>query len=235
MRILVVEDEAKMLDLLRDGLREHGHTVMTSRDGADGLELADRHPFDVILLDLMLPKLSGWLVMRELRRTKNPASVLMLTACDGEPEVIAGLEAGADDYLTKPFSFLELLARIKGLARAKAAVANSMFCVDTLVLDCSRHVASRAGQYLDLTRTEFALLQCLLKSGGTTVTRAALVQSVWGEDSAIGRSTLDSFINLLRKKVDLPPERKLVYTVKGVGYCLRIQEGDVNERGGEFA
>ena len=235
MRVLVVEDEPRMLDLLRDGLREHGHTVMTSRDGRDGLELARQHPFDVILLDLMLPKLSGWQVMRELRCSENRASVLMLTACDSEPDVIRGLEAGADDYLTKPFSFLELLARINGLARAKIAVSGSTLCLDTLTLDYSRHIALRAGHNLELTRTEFALLDCLLKSAGTTVSRSALVHAVWGDDPAVGRSALDSFISLLRKKVDLPSERKLVHTAKGVGYWLGTQDRDAHGQRGALS
>ena len=218
MRILVVEDEPRMLDLLRDGLREHGHAVITSGDGRDGLELAERHVFDVILLDLMLPELSGWQVMRELKRRGNAASVLMLTACDSEPDVIEGLEAGADDYLTKPFSFPELLARMKCLARAKNLGSSSTLSIDTLVVDPVRHIAFRAGQNLDLTRTEFVLLDCLLRSSGQIVTRAALVHSVWGDDPSVSRSALDSFISLLRKKVDLPGEKRLMHTVKGVGY-----------------
>jgi len=226
MRILIIEDEGKMLALLRDGLREHGHTVMTAQDGIDGLELAGEHEFDVIVLDLMLPRLSGWQVMRELRSREHPPSVLMLTACDAEPQVIEGLESGADDYLTKPFSFPELLARLKCLARAKrtdeARSAHTVM-LDTLAVDTARHVAYRAGQNLELTRTEFAILDCLIKSSGSIVTRAALVQSVWGEDPSVGRSALDSFISLLRKKVDMPGERRLMHTVKGVGYSVHAE------------
>ena len=235
MRILIVEDEPKMLDLLRDGLREHGHTVMTAPDGMDGLALAQEHEFDVILLDLMLPKLSGWEVMRELNGSKNPASVLMLTACDAEPQVIEGLESGADDYLTKPFSFPELLARLNCLARAKHTEPAATLTLDTLVVDISRHMAFRAGQNLDLTRTEFALLDCLLKSSGSIVTRASLVQSVWGEDPSVGRSALDSFISLLRKKVDMPGEKRLMHTVKGVGYRVHVENSQLPYEKGEPA
>jgi len=223
MRILIVEDEPKMVDLLRDGLREHGHTVMTAQDGADGLALACEHDFDVIVLDLMLPKLTGWEVMRDLRNRENCASVLVLTACDAEFQVIEGLESGADDYLTKPFSFPELLARIKCLARAKKVEPGLTVTLDTLVIDTSRHVAFRAGQNLGLTRTEFAILDRLIRTPGSIVTRASLVQSVWGDESSVGRSALDSFISLLRKKVDPPGQKRLMHTVKGVGYRVQIE------------
>lgn len=222
MRILIIEDEAKMRDLLRDGLREHGHAVVTAADGLDGVTLAGEHRFDIILLDLMLPGLDGWRVMRLLRESRNPASVLMLTACDAEQHVIAGFDAGAHDYLIKPFSFRELLARIASLARARQA-SRSTLGIDTLVLDTLRHVAFRGEMDLCLTRTEFALLDCLVKSAGHAVTRAALLECVWGHEPAMSRSNLDSFISLLRKKVDLPSEKRLVHTVKGVGYVLRVE------------
>lgn len=225
MRILIVEDEARMRELLRDGLREHGHAVITACDGLDGLVLASEHPFEIILLDLMLPGMDGWQVMRELRVRRNSASVLMLTACDAEPQVIAGFDAGADDYLTKPFAFRELLARIASLGRARKACLNDSLSIDTLVLDNVRHAAYRGEADLYLTRTEFALLSCLVKSAGHPVTRAALLDSVWGHEPAMSRSNLDSFISLLRKKVDLPAENRLVHTVKGMGYMVGVEHG----------
>lgn len=220
MRILVVEDEPKMLQMLRDGLREHGHTVVTAEDGSDGLRLAGAVQFEVILLDILLPKLNGWQVLRQLKRNQNPASVLVLTACDGEADVLAGLDGGAADYLTKPFSFLELLARIKSLARSRSVGSCNEICIDTLVFDCERHLAFRSGQRLSLTRTEIAILDCLLKSAGEIVTRAALTNAVWHENSSVSRSTLDSFINLLRKKVDSAGERKLLHTITGTGFSI---------------
>jgi DNA-binding response OmpR family regulator len=225
VRILIIEDEARMRDLLRDGLREHGHTVVTACDGLDGLSLASEHPFDIVLLDLMLPGMDGWQVMRELREGRNSASVLMLTACDAETQVIAGFDAGTDDYLTKPFAFRELLARIASLGRARHTPLKETLSVDTLVLDNVRHTAYRAEADLYLTRTEFALLSCLVKSAGQPVTRAALLESVWGHEPAMSRSNLDSFISLLRKKVDLPAEKRLVHTVKGVGYMVCVEHG----------
>jgi two-component system, OmpR family, copper resistance phosphate regulon response regulator CusR len=224
MSVLVVEDEERMAELLRSGLREHGYTVMTVPDGESGLALARNHNFDVVVLDLMLPGMSGWEVMRELRKARNSASVLMLTACDSEPDVIEGLESGADDYLTKPFSFQELLARLHCLARARNSTLGPVLRLDTLELDLTERKAYRAERRLDLTRTEFGLLMSLLKQQGRVVSRAELLQMVWGDDPPSGRSGLDSFISLLRKKVDLPGERKLMHTVKGAGYSLRVHE-----------
>lgn len=232
MRILIIEDEAKMRDLLRDGLREHGHAVITAADGQDGYTLAVEHGFDIILLDLMLPGMDGWTVMRRLRDNRNSASVLMLTACDAEPQVIAGFDAGTDDYLIKPFAFRELLARIASLGRARQT-ALSAIAIDTLVLDTSRHTAFRGKLDLGLSRTEFALLSCLVKSAGQAVTRAALLECVWGHEPVMSRSNLDSFISLLRKKVDLPWEKQLVHTIKGVGYALCVDTALLHSVNGE--
>jgi DNA-binding response OmpR family regulator len=223
MRILIIEDEMRMRDLLRDGLREHGHSIITAADGEDGVALARDHPFEIVILDVLLPSINGWQVMRCLRESQCPASVLMLTACDAEPDVIRGLDAGADDYLTKPFSFRELLARISSLGRARLAGPKQTLTLDTLVLDRSRHTVYRGDETLCLTRTEFALLTCLMKSAGQPVTRAALVDSVWGQEPAMSRGNLDSFISLLRKKVDLPRQKRLVHTIKGVGYILSVE------------
>lgn len=224
MEILIIEDEARMRDLLRNGLREHGHTVMGAADGSDGLALAAAHSFDIILLDVMMPGIDGWQVMRRLRENQCTASVLMLTARDAEPDVIRGLNAGADDYLTKPFSFRELLARISSLGRARLARPKEVFILDTLVLDFAKRAAYRGDKTISLTRTEFDLLASLAKCNGQPMARAALIDAVWGQDPSMSRGNLDSFISLLRKKVDLPAERRLVQTVKGVGYMLGLEE-----------
>lgn len=218
-----------MAELLRNGLREHGYTVMTVPDGESALALTQDHYFDVIVLDLMLPGISGRGVMHELRKTQNSASVLMLTACDSEPDVIDGLESGADDYLTKPFSFQELLARLHCLTRARNSNLRPILRLDTLELDLAEHKAYRSEKKLDLTRTEFRLLMCLLKQQGRVVSRTELLQMVWGDDPPSARSRLDSFISFLRKKVDLPGERKLMHTVKGTGYSLHAQEESLHE------
>lgn len=224
MRVLIVEDEEKMLQLLRDGLREHGHTVMTALDGQDGLALAEAHQFDVVVLDVLLPKLSGYEVASHLRRLDIQAAILMLTACDSEDQIIRGLEAGADDYLTKPFSFRELLARIKSVTRRIPGGQQTTLTIDTLVFDSFLHEASRSGTPLCLTRTELALLSCMMKSVGSPVSRSMLIDAVWGENRKIGNSTLDAFINLLRNKVDVPFEKKLIHTVKGLGYGLWLEQ-----------
>lgn len=227
MRILVVEDEASMRQILRDGLRENGFTVMTAADGEDALQLAAAHEFEVIVLDILLPRLNGLQVTQHLRRRATPAAILMLTACDDEEQIIEGLNVGADDYLTKPFAFPELLARLRSITRRPPNCLSQRFSVDDLIFDCEHHKASRAGRALDLTRTEFALLQCLVKSAGKTVARAFLVKSVWGGTDAIGNSTLDAFINLLRSKVDAPFASRLIYTVKGVGYGIRSLQNEI--------
>lgn len=229
MRILIVEDEEKMRELLRDGLREHGHTVIAAGDGEDGLALAGAHEFDVIVLDVMLPQISGMEVAARLRSRASSAAVLMLTACDAQEQIIEGLERGADDYLTKPFSFPELLARIKSITRRSASAPPSLRVGD-LVLDAVRRQVFRAGVLLDLTRTEHLLLECLMKAGGKILPRQELIESVWGRDRTIGNSTLDAFINLLRNKVDAPFGRRIIRTVKGVGYCLNCGEGEAGQR-----
>ncbi|MBT9333084.1 response regulator transcription factor [Paracidobacterium acidisoli] len=224
-----MEDELRLAELLRHGLREHGYAVMTASYGEEALALACEHAFDVVVLDIMLPGISGWSVMSELRRRQNTASVLMLTACDSEPDVIHGLESGADDYLTKPFSFQELLARLHCLARARSSLTQPLLVLDNLVLDLLQHRAWRAGQKLDLTRTEFGLLSCLLQHQGRVVSRLELLQMVWGSHPPDGRSALDSFISLLRRKIDVPGERKLMHTVKGTGYSVYAEERKEHE------
>ncbi len=225
MRILIVEDEAEMLAMLCAGLQEHEHTVTPACTGETGLSLATTRAFDVIVLDVLLPVCNGYEVTRKLRASpvamSRHAPVLMLTACDAEDQVIQGLDLGADDYMTKPFSFLELLARIKSLQRHTRTARSSFMRVDDLVFDPEKHLVRRAGTAIDLTRTERTLLACLLRSAGTTVSRQTLMSEVWGDSNPVGSSTLDAFMNLLRNKVDTPFERKLIETTRGVGYRIR--------------
>ena len=222
MRLLVIEDEPRMLELLEQGLREEGHDVLTARDGADGLSLAETGGFDAILLDVMLPKVDGIEVARRLRKGGSRVPVLMLTARDAEEDIRNGLDTGADDYLTKPFSFVELLARLRAVTRRASHVRSATIEIDDLVLDVAQHQATRGGRDLKLTRTEFDLMERLLQRMGDPVPRERLIAGVWGFDRDIESNTLDAFIRLLRQKVDQPGKRRLIHTVRGIGYCARV-------------
>jgi DNA-binding response OmpR family regulator len=181
--------------------------------------------FDVIVLDVMLPGINGYGLARTLRSSVNASSrhtpVLMLTACDREDQIIQGLELGADYYMTKPFSFLELLARIKSVRRHTAVLRDPCIRVADLVFDPEHQLVKRDGRAIELTRTERTLLACLLRSLGETVPRSTLMAEVWGDQNKVGNSTLDAFMNLLRNKVDSPYKRKLIETKRGAGYLIR--------------
>jgi DNA-binding response OmpR family regulator len=221
MRILIVEDEKDMAHLLRVGLEEENHVVSVSFDGPSGLELARSCDFDVILLDVMLPKLDGFEVARRLRADGNRTPILMLTARDNVPDVVKGLDLGADDYLTKPFSFAVLLARLRAASRRKYDQPSSVLRVADLELDRATMAVTRARREINLTATEFRLLEFLLRRPGVVVSRNSIVDAVWGFDDEVNDNTVDAFIRLLRRKVDDPYEEKLIKTVRGVGYSLR--------------
>lgn len=210
-----------MSGLLRKGLTEEGHTVTCASDGMEGLELGRSYEFDVIILDLMLPKLPGYEVAKRLRAEKIRTPILMLTARDAVPDIVRGLDVGADDYLTKPFSFEELIARLRAVKRRALAAADTSLHVGDLVLDPASREVSRAEQRLSLTRTEYNLLERLLYRAGKVVPRRALIEAVWGFDRDIEENTLDAFMHLLRNKVDAPGQPRLIHTVRGVGYMIR--------------
>jgi DNA-binding response OmpR family regulator len=224
MRILVVEDDGPMAAALKRGLEEEHHTVTTAPDGDAGLALAQTYEFDVVVLDVMLPRVMGLEVARRLRESRRSVPILMLTARDGTRDIVAGLDAGADDYLSKPFAFDELLARIRSLGRRRPTSHVPLLAVADLVLDPTTRKVVRGGRALQLTATEFRLLEALMRAAGRVLTRAALIESVWGVDRDIEANTLEAFIRLLRKKVDEPFETKLVQTIHAVGYCLRPKE-----------
>jgi DNA-binding response OmpR family regulator len=228
MRILVVEDEARLLELLRSGLAEEGHSVITSGNGNDALELARAGQYDALLLDVMLPGIDGFEIARRLRAEGNETPILMLTARDSEHDIIRGLDFGADDYLTKPFSFSELLARLRAVTRRTGSHRSATLVCEDLVLDSSTHEVTRGSRRLHLTRTEFLLLQKLLQNAGHAVSRQSLIDNVWGYDRDIENNTLDAFIRLLRQKVDPPAQPRLIHTVRGFGYTVRADHsGDV--------
>jgi two-component system response regulator MprA len=224
MQVLVVEDERRMAELLRQGLEEEGHSVVLAGNGRDGLAMAESHAFDAIVLDVMLPGLDGFSVARKLRAARNQTPILMLTARDATHDIVEGLNLGADDYLIKPFSFEVLIARLRAVSRRGAIPQRAVLEVADLKLDPAAHEVSRRGRKIALTRTEYGLLELLMRRAGHVVTRDHLIESVWGFDSEVRSNTLDAFIRLLRDKVDTAADSKLIQTVRGVGYCLRVEQ-----------
>jgi DNA-binding response OmpR family regulator len=221
LNLLVVEDEGRMLELLRRGLGEEGHAVTCALDGAEGLYLAQTYSFDVVILDVMMPKVDGFQMLQRMRSSRVVTPVLMLTAKDSVPDVVRGLDLGADDYLTKPFSFTELVARLRAVQRRAHQLQNPKLQVSDLMLDPSSREVSRAGRCISLTRTEYNLLERLMYRAGKIAERRALIEAVWGFDADIEENTLDAFMHLLRNKVDKPGEPKLIHTVRGLGYVIR--------------
>jgi two-component system OmpR family response regulator len=221
MRVLLIEDERRLAAVLKRGLEEENHTVSVAHDGRTGVEMAELYEFDVVVLDVMLPGMDGHQVARRLRSGGRPTPIVMLTARDTTPDVVAGLDAGADDYLKKPFAFDELLARLRAASRRQPSTAPLTLTMGPLTLDPATHAVVRDGHRLTLTATEFRLLEQLMRAGGRVVAREILIEAVWGLDSDIESNALDAFVRLLRRKVDDPFDPKLIHTVRGVGYALR--------------
>lgn len=211
-----------MAALLRKALESENHTVTVAHDGAEGLALAELHDFDVMVLDVMLPKLDGFEVVRRLRQRKRTVPILMLTARDTVPDIVRGLDVGADDYLPKPFALDEFFARVRTVARHKAATNRSaQLRVADLWLDPATREVARADGPIQLSATEFRLLEFLMRRSGRVASRDAIVEGVWGLEREIEANNLDAFMRLLRKKVDRSHEAKLIHTVRGVGYTIR--------------
>jgi len=221
VKLLIVEDEPRMLELLRRGLSEEGHTVMCASDGNEGWQLSRNYEFDAMVLDIMLPGVNGFEIARRLREARVSTPILMLTAKDSLPDIVRGLDSGADDYLTKPFAFHEVLARLRALQRRATARTQNRMQVGDLVLEPESRTVSRGGTNITLTRTEYNLLERLMYRAGKVVPRHALIESVWGFDREIEENTLDAFVRLLRHKVDTAGRSKLIHTVRGVGYMIR--------------
>lgn len=221
MWILVVEDEPSMGELLRQGLEEENHTVTLVRDGLEGIHAAQTGNIDAIVLDVMIPGIDGIELARRLRAAGRQTPILMLTARDAAADIVRGLDAGADDYLTKPFAFRVLLARLRALSRRAAHPAIARLQVDDLELDPASHQVSRAGVPLSLTATEYRVLEFLMRRVGRAVSRSSMIEGVWGFGEDIESNTVDAFIRLLREKIDLGQQRKLIHTVRGYGYILR--------------
>ena len=222
MRILLVDDDVEVAEYVRRGLEEEGHAVSVCHDGAAGLRAAELHAFDIIVLDVMMPFIDGLEVTRRLRRQDIHTPILLLTARDAPEDVVRGLEAGADDYLTKPFSFGVLLARIRARTRARGDRGQRMRFAD-LTLDAATREVWRGTRQIGLTRTEFEILECLMRASGRLVPRDTLVEEVWGERE-VTYNNLEVFIRFLRAKLDGTGHPSLIHTERGLGYRLRSPE-----------
>ncbi len=226
MRILIVEDEPKLAAAVKQGLEGEQHSVTVAPTGEDGFFLAQTQPFDLLIFDIMLPGRDGLEIIGSLRKLGHRTPILLLTSKDAIEERVQGLDAGADDYLGKPFAFSELQARVRALGRRNSPETSSLLKVEDLELDSVRHVASRDGKHLDLTAREFELLEYLMQHVGQVVSREMLARDVWRE---ITRHTpidnlIDVHIARLRRKVDDPWPQKLLQTVRGVGFVLRSNQ-----------
>jgi len=213
-----------MGELLRQGLEEQNHVVALAADGLEALHAARTSNFDAIVLDVMIPGVDGVEVTRRLRAAKHQAPIIMLTARDAPADIVRGLDAGADDYLTKPFSLKVLLARLRAITRRAARPAAAALQVADLVVDPASREVSRAGHKINLTATEFRVLEFLMRRAGRAASRSAIIDAVWGFEKDVESNTVDVFIKLLRAKLDNPPHRKLIHSIRGYGYILREEE-----------
>ena len=222
MRVLIIEDEKKVADFISNGLAEEGYAVDVAHDGDQGYFLATTNEYDAILLDIMLPKMEGFTLCTKMRAEENHTPILMLTAKDAIKDKVRGLDAGADDYLTKPFAFEELLARIRSLLRKKSLQQKTRFQVDNLVLDTITHIVSRGEREIQLSVKEYALLEYLMRNIGSVVTRTMIAEHVWDINFDTFTNVIDVYISYLRNKIDRGHETKLIHTVRGRGYVLKI-------------
>ncbi|HUH64533.1 MAG TPA: heavy metal response regulator transcription factor [Terracidiphilus sp.] len=223
MKILIVEDELKTARFLRKGLIEAGYVVDVVADGLEGLHLAVEVEFDLIVLDVMLPALSGWQVLSRLRDSGRKTLVLMLTARDAVHERVHGFELGADDYLVKPFAFSELLARVRSLLRRSSPPSQETLRMADLEIDLMRHRATRSGHKLELTSKEFLLLSLLARRAGEVLSRTLIAEMVWDMNFDSDTNVVDVNVRRLRSKVDDPFPHKLIHTVRGAGYVLEAK------------
>ena len=225
MRIIVVEDERKVASFIRQGLEEEGYAVEVAHDGESALELiASSPPADLVVLDLMLPRLDGFAVLKAARSRAVPTPVLVVTARDGVANKVKGLDLGADDYLTKPFSFDEFLARVRALLRRGSGQRSPLLQIADLTLDPARRAVHRGSRRITLTTREYALLEYVMRNAGRVLTRAMLAEHVWGVDFDTESNIIDVYVGYLRRKIDGPGERRLLHTIRGAGYVLKVDD-----------
>lgn len=221
VKILIAEDEKKVANFVKKGLQEEGYVVDLASNGEDGLELATATPYDLIILDIYMPRLDGLTVLKKLREEKIRTPVLLLTVRATIEDKVLGLDSGADDYLTKPFAFQELLARVRALLRRQTESGTNVFRVGDLSLDSVRRAVMRGTQRIDLSLKEFSLLEYLMQNAGRVLTRTMIIDHVWNYDFDNETNVVDVYVNYLRKKIDSGYEPKLIHTVRGVGYVLK--------------
>lgn len=210
-----------MATLLKRGLEREGHVTAVATDGSEGLDFALSRPFDVVILDVMIPNLNGFEVARRLRQRGCRTPILMLTAKDAPRDIVNGLDTGADDYLTKPFSFDELLARIRAVARRGPIPVSTVLQVGTLTLDPASRDVWRGSREISLTPKEFRLLELLMRRRGMVQSRDAILEAVWGHEADVELNTVDVFIGTLRRKIDFAEDPPLLHTIRGIGFCLK--------------
>lgn len=221
MRVLVVDDDAAIRRAVGRALRLEGYDVETAVDGADALQKIAAAPPDVLVLDVLMPVLDGLSLCRRLRESRDDTPILLLTARDAVSDRVLGLDAGADDYLVKPFALDELHARVRALLRRVQVDRTDILRVDDLELDPRRRHVRRGRRLIELTRTEFALLELLMRNTGIVLTRDAINEHVWGYDTSLASNNLDVFIGFLRRKTEAAGESRLIHTIRGVGFVLR--------------
>jgi two-component system, OmpR family, copper resistance phosphate regulon response regulator CusR len=221
MRILIVEDERKLAGVLRRGLEEQGYAVDTAYDGEEGLVLAETEPYDLIVLDLMLPTLDGLAVCRQLRAHRRTMPVLMLTARDTVDDRVVGLDSGADDYLVKPFAFRELLARVRALLRRDSPSKDAVLRIADLEVNTASHEVRRAGKPVELTSKEYAVLEYFARNPNRVLTRTQIAEHVWNYDFVAESNVVDVYVRTLRRKLHDDRDPRLLRTVRGTGYQLR--------------
>jgi heavy metal response regulator len=223
VRILVVEDEKKVASFIRKGLEEEGYAVDVAADGEEGLALALTRVHDLIILDIRLPKMDGLRVLQALRHDRVAAPVLLLTVRATIEDKVLGLDAGADDYLTKPFAFQELVARVRALLRRRTEGEPTVLRVGDLMLDPARRTVIRGDEKIDLTPREFALLDYFMRNPGRVLTRTMIAEHVWDYSFDTSTNVIDVYVNYLRKKIDAGRDLKLLHTIRGVGYVLKAE------------
>lgn len=221
MRILIVEDEKKVAAFIKKGLEEETYAVDVAYDGEEGLYLGLENQYDMVVLDLMLPTIDGMEVLARLRKNKVEAPILLLTAKDSVEDKVTGLNTGADDYLTKPFAFSELLARIRVLLRRGKTEAKTVLQIDGLTLDLVSHKVNRNGEEIELTGKEYSLLEYFMRNQGKVLTRTMIAEHVWDYNFDTFTNVIDVYVNHLRKKIDKNYQDKLLHTLRGVGYIMK--------------